>query len=78
MKHTKLVFLMLLLGFAVSAFGQSVALSGGTTGNEDCVAIGDLDISNTYTVEAWIYPTQLTGSTTDQTIYGFTVFFIII
>jgi hypothetical protein len=75
MKQIRLVFLLLIIVGINALTAQSLTLSGPATGDQDCMLIGDLtgQISTTYTVEAWIYPTELTGVGTDQSTYGYTV-----
>ncbi|HPS38388.1 MAG TPA: FlgD immunoglobulin-like domain containing protein [Candidatus Cloacimonadota bacterium] len=75
MKH-KLTLLVLLLtvGFWTIGYAQSANLPGPATGgNQDCVQVSTVPITNTFTVEAWIYPTQLTGGHADYATYGFSV-----
>ncbi|MBN2829172.1 MAG: T9SS type A sorting domain-containing protein [Candidatus Cloacimonetes bacterium] len=71
-----IVIISLLIFCSLSVvYAQSLSLAGPATGDQDCMSTGDLSsqIINTYTTEAWIYPTELTGAGTDQTSYGYTV-----
>ena len=80
MKHKRLfILIMLLIGVATICFSipNSVKIDGLTGApNEDHVAVGDLSgsVTTTYTAEAWINATQLTGGDVDHTTYGYTVF----
>jgi hypothetical protein len=80
MKHKVLLInIILLLGIvtAYHAVANSVKFDGLTGApNEDHVATGDLtaSVTTTYTAEAWIKASQLTGGNTDQQQYGYTVF----
>jgi len=68
---TKMFVLVLLLAVAVLGFAQNNAVN--FDGVNDHVQIAtSLGITNTYTAEAWIYPTNL-GGTGDLATYGRTV-----
>ncbi|PKN72704.1 MAG: hypothetical protein CVU50_06090 [Candidatus Cloacimonetes bacterium HGW-Cloacimonetes-3] len=80
MKHKNVLIIIILLVFAVSTFfaiPNSVKFDGLTGApNEDHIAVGNLTagVTTTYTAEAWIRPTQLTGGNADQLQYGYSVF----
>ena len=74
MKHTKLIFVILLLGLAVVAFAQNNALY--FDGIDDCVQIGSMTsaITTTFTVEAWFSPATLSNFSGQDAAFGRTLF----
>lgn len=73
MKHIRLFLLLALLATIGMVFGQNPALSFDGSGDYVHVA-GMTRTATSYTIEAWIYPTQMTGGSTTQQQFGFTVF----
>jgi hypothetical protein len=79
MKHKSLIIVFLLLiGLSTACFAvpNSVKIDGLTGApNEDFVSVGDLSatVTTTYTAEAWINASQLTGGDVDHTTYGYTI-----
>jgi len=74
MKHLKPLLLILMLtclGGYLMAQGNAISFDG----IDDHVQVSTgLGIANIYTVEAWIYPTNLTGTTGDLASFGHTIF----